>query len=188
MYALPPSRPRRSRRWIATTVGLVFGLSLLGCLQKGTEGGSFVVSTMAVVYAIGWPAAYPFMRSLRPWVYWSGANMAFAVAFTAGIGAAVTDDVRVEGLFVLALFTLCGGLYIANAIRSRARRQLATWVAACGCVAFLSGVAAVLLGDTHGPHQVVRGPLETVAGLALFGLLLTPVLATARLPRRRTRR
>jgi hypothetical protein len=51
-------------------------------------------------------------------------------------------------------------------------------------VALLAGVGAVLTGDTHGPHQVVRGPLETVAGLALFGVLLTPVLATARLPRR----
>jgi hypothetical protein len=165
-------------------VGLVFGLSLLGCLQRGTEGQAFVVSTMAVVYAIGWPAAYPFARGLRPWVYWSGANTAFAVAFVAGIGAAATGDVRVEGLFVLALFTVCGGLDVANAIGSRARSQLAIWVAGCGCAAFLSGAAAALSGDTHGPHHLVRGPLETAAGLALFGLLLTPVLATARLPRR----
>jgi hypothetical protein len=188
MFARAPSRPRRSRLWMATTVGVLLGLSLIGCLQKGVDGEAFVVSSMGVVYAIGWPPAYTLMRGLRRWAYWGGVNTAFAVAFAASIGAAATGDVRVEGLFVLVLFVLCDLLSIGAVIRSRGRRQLATWVAGCATVAFLTGAAAVLGGDTHGPHQVVRGPLETVAGLALFGLLLTPVLATARLPRRRRAR
>jgi hypothetical protein len=45
----------------------------------------------------------------------------------------------------------------------------------------------VLSGDTHGPHSVVRGTLETAGGLALFGLLLTPVFAQASLGRRAVR-
>jgi hypothetical protein len=179
-----------ARRWVAWPLlafGLVAGMGLLGSLHGGARlgGGAFCATAFAAAVVL--PAVRPVVRRARAS---SGrpALILLAALATAALGsgaaAVATRRVPVEGGFALALLLLAACALVLGADTPARRRRLAAWVAGCALLVVACGVAALLGGRTHGPDSALTGPLATWAGAGLFGLLLTPLLARVRRPRR----
>jgi tetratricopeptide (TPR) repeat protein len=182
----PAPMPRRLA-WPLLAIGLFAGMGLLGSLHGGARLGGGAVSAVAFAAAVVLPAARPVVRRARAssksagLVGLVGLGMA---ALGSGVAAVITRRVPVEGSFALALLLLAGYALVLGADSLSRRRRLAAWVTGCALVVVTCGAAALLGGHTHGPDSALTGPLGTWAGTGLFGLLLTPLLARIRRPRR----
>jgi lipoprotein NlpI len=184
-----PPAPRTSRwvTWPLTAIGLLAGMGLLGSLQGSERLGGLGLCAAGFGAAVAFPALRRVIRRAR--AASSTGTLVLLVtlaALTALSFAAVvtTRHVPAEGAFALALYLLAASALVLDADSMVRRRRLAAWVAACALLTAGCGLAALAGGHTQGPDAAFVGPLATWAGTGLFGLLLTPLLARIRSPRR----
>jgi hypothetical protein len=184
-----PAAPPTSRwvTWPHMAVGLFAGMGLLGSLQGGDRLGGLGLCAVAFGAAVAFPTLRPVLRRARAASSAGTFVLLGTIAVFTGIAFAATVATRhvpAEGAFVLGLYLLAASALVLNADSRVRRRRLTVWVASCAVLAAGCGLAALAGGHTQGQDAAFVGPLATWAGAGLFGLLLTPLLARMRSPRR----